>query len=142
MFMPREIPHPLPSDCQGELHPMALRGFQLFNAGEYWRAHEALESAWLEEPGQIRHLYRGILQAGVVFFHIQKLNYAGADKVYRRSLRWLNPFPDVCRGIAVQDLRQGLAEVMAEIYHLGAQRMQEFDQSRLCKLHRADGSQW
>jgi hypothetical protein len=42
----------------------------------------------------------------------------------------------------VQDLRQGLAEVMAEIYRLGAQRMQEFDQSRLCKLHRADGSQW
>lgn len=137
-----ENPAPSPQDCQGDVHPMAVRGFQLFNSGEYWLAHEALEAAWLDEPGQIRHLYRGILQAGVVFYHIQKLNFAGADKVYRRSQRWLKPFPAVCRGIAVQDLRLGLDLVMAEIYRLGPQGMRQFDLSCLTRLHRADGSLW
>jgi hypothetical protein len=71
-------------------YPLAPRGFA-FNPG----GKHAARSCWLEELGQIRHLYRGILQAGVVFHHIQKLNYAGADKVYLRSQRWLQPFPPV-----------------------------------------------
>jgi hypothetical protein len=91
---------------------------------------------------QIRHLYRGILQAGVVFHHIQKLNYAGADKVYLRSQRWLQPFPPVCRGVDVAGLRAGLDQVMAEIYRLGPQGISLFNQASLYRLRRADGSEW
>ena len=136
------IPNPTPQDCQGEVHPMAQRGFQLFNQGEYWKAHEALETAWLQEPGEIRHLYRGILQAGVTFYHIQRLNYAGALKVYRRSQRWLDPFPPACRGIDVAALRQGLDQVMAEIIRLGPLKIGQFDLAKLCLLYRVDGSAW
>ncbi|HRQ33635.1 MAG TPA: DUF309 domain-containing protein, partial [Anaerolineales bacterium] len=57
------------------LHPSAIEGLRLFNNGKYFEAHEALETAWLEERGKIRDLYRGILQVGVAYLHITRGNY-------------------------------------------------------------------
>ena len=50
-----EIPsqEKLEEACQGTLHPMALKGMHLFDAGDYWHAHEALEEAWLAEEAQL-----------------------------------------------------------------------------------------
>lgn len=125
--MSRRIPHPQPVDCQGTLHPMALEGLRLFNARQYWKAHEALEKAWLEEPGEIRFLYQGILQAGVTYLHIQNLNYRGAMKVYARSRRWLAPFPDNCRGINLGQLRQDLETAVSQVQALGPGRIGDFN---------------
>lgn len=129
-----ELPSPSQRDCQGGLHPLAIIGFQHFNAGEYWLAHEALEDAWLAEPGQVRHLYRGILQAGVVYLHVQRANYRGALKVYLRSQRWLTPFPEVCCGIQVGQLRRDLEIVIQEVRRLGPIRLVEFDPGLLKPL--------
>jgi len=127
--MPIILPEPLAIDCRGKIHPKAIEGFKLFNQGEYWLAHEALESAWLEETGQIRHLYRGILQVGVTYYHIECGNYIGALKVYSRSLRWLNPFPDTCRGIDLRQFRSDLERVIQELQKLGQEKISEFDRS-------------
>ena len=140
--MQPESPLPEPSDCQGSLHPMAVRGFQLFNQGEYWKAHEALEEAWLAEPGQIRHLYRGILQVGVTYYHITRQNYAGALKVYHRSQRWLKPFPDICRGIDVGRLRHDLELVMVEVLRLGPAGIGSFDHALLHPVCTQEGHPW
>ena len=75
--------------CNAPLHPQAAEGLRLFNAGEYFEAHEALEDAWNAEPGKVRELYRGILQIAVVYLHITRGNYNGAVKVYGRSQRWM-----------------------------------------------------
>jgi uncharacterized protein len=116
-----------PADCEGPLHPMAIRGFQLFNQGQYWLAHEALEEAWRDELGQVRRLYQGILQAGVVYLHIQRGNWAGAMKVYHRSQRWLSPFPDTCRGIDLARLRADLDRAITEARRLGPEGLDLFD---------------
>ena len=100
------------------IHPKALEGIQLFNAGEYWHAHEALEIAWLAEPGEIRNLYRGILQAGVAYLHIQRGNYRGAIKVALRAEGWLRSFPDICLGIDVARLRTDLQAALVEVRRL------------------------
>jgi len=139
--MSRYQPTPAPADCQGEIHPAAVRGFELFNAGRYWHAHEALETAWLEETGQIRHLYRGILQIGVTYFHIQHANFRGAIKVYGRSQRWIRPFPDTCRGIDVAGLRRDSARVMEAVQDLGPDRLAEID-LRLLKPVRWSKNAW
>jgi predicted metal-dependent hydrolase len=124
-------PHPEAEDCLGGLHPRAIEGFALFNAGEYWKAHEALEEAWLAETGQVRHLYRGILQVAVTYYHLRQKNYAGAAKVYRRSQRWLRPFPPVCRGIDIAGLQDDLSRAMDEAHRLGPERLAEFDPALL-----------
>ncbi|MBE7434874.1 MAG: DUF309 domain-containing protein [Anaerolineales bacterium] len=116
-----------PGDCSGKLHPNAGEGIQLFNEGKYFEAHEELEIAWNEEPGPIRDLYRGILQVAVTYLHITRGNYDGAVKVHARSLKWIQGWSDVCRGINVGKLRSDLAIVMSEVGRLGRDRIGDID---------------
>lgn len=123
------------SDCTGSIHPQAKKGLQLFNTGEYFEAHEALEDAWSAEEGTARNLYRGILQTAVVYLHITRGNYMGAVKVYARSLKWLKDIPDICKGIHVGELRFDAQQVMTEIQKLGEERITEFDRTLLKPVH-------
>jgi len=119
------------SECDGNLHPRARRGISLFNEGKYFEAHEELEAAWKDEKGRIRELYQGILEAGVTYLHIQRGNFAGAVKVYARSMRWLKGWPENCRGVDVGQLRRDLDSAIAEVHKLGDARLSEFDMSLL-----------
>jgi predicted metal-dependent hydrolase len=112
-------------DCDGEMHPRARHGIDLFNQGRYFEAHEELEAAWREEHGRIRELYQGILEAGVTYLHIRRGNYAGAVKVYGRSMRWLRSWPATCRGADVELLRQDLTAAIDEAKRLGPDRLAE-----------------
>jgi predicted metal-dependent hydrolase len=123
---------PTPADCQGSLHPKAIEGMELFNAGHYFEAHEALEAAWRDnKTGPERDLYRAILQVGVVYLHITHQNYPGAIKVYHRSLKWLDLWPETCRGVAVGQLRRDVDAAIACLQALGPARMADFDLSLL-----------
>jgi predicted metal-dependent hydrolase len=118
------------NDCTGEIHPLAVRGLELFNQGEYFEAHEALELAWRDETGPVRDLYRGILQVGVAYYHIQRGNYTGARKMFQRAQRWLSPWPAECRGIQVETLRRDARLVEELVIALGPERLHQVDQSR------------
>ena len=120
-----------PSDCVGTIHPAAIKGMELFNAGEYWLAHEELEQAWKEADGPIAELYRAILQTAVVYLHVTRANYNGAIKVYGRVQKWIRPWPQVCRGIEIGQLRRELDAVIAEVERLGPDRLAGFDRSLL-----------
>jgi predicted metal-dependent hydrolase len=113
--------------CNAPIHPRAADGLRLFNRGDYFEAHEALEDAWNEEGGPVRDLYRGILQIAVVYLHITRRNYEGAVKVYLRSQRWIKNWPDVCRGIQVEELRRNAETVMTDVKRLGRERIGSFD---------------
>jgi predicted metal-dependent hydrolase len=119
------------ADCVGSIHPAAVKGMELFNAGEYWLAHEQLEEAWKEETGAVRELYRAILQTAVVYLHLTRANYNGAIKVYGRVQKWIIPWAEVCRGIEIGQLRQDLDVVIAEVKRLGPDRLAELDPSLL-----------
>ena len=118
-----------PSDCTGAIHPAAIKGMELFNAGEYWLAHEALEEAWKDESGAVRELYRAILQTAVAYLHITRGNYNSAIKMYGKVQKWIQPWPDVCRGIEIGQLRRNLDAVIEEVKRLGPDRLAGFDRS-------------
>jgi len=117
--------------CNAPLHPRAAEGLHLFNAGKYFEAHEALEDAWNAERSKVRDLYRGILQIAVVYLHITRRNYNGAVKVYGRSQKWLNDWPELCRGIEVGKLRRDAEAATNEVIRLGIEKISEFDNSLL-----------
>ncbi len=119
------------NDCKAAIHPRARQGILLFNQGKYFEAHEELEAAWKEETGRIRRLYQGILEAGVTYLHITRCNYAGAVKVYGRSMKWLNDWPDTCRGIEVGQLRKDLEAAILEVHKLGETGLSRFDRALL-----------
>jgi len=127
------------SDCEGALHPRARNGLSLFNQGRYFEAHEELELAWKDERGTVRRLYQGILEAGVMYLHIRRLNYNGALKVYGRSMKWLKDWPEICRGTDVGQLRKDMDAAAAEVRRLGPTRMSEFDSSLFKPIAWKDG---
>ena len=116
-------------NCEGPLHPRAMTGVLLVNKGKYFDAHEELEAAWKEERSKVRELYQGILEAAVTYLHITWGNYPGAVKVHARSMRWLNEWPETCRGVDVGQLRRDLDAAITEVKRLGSGRLSEFDQT-------------
>lgn len=117
--------------CDALLPPHAIEGLRLFNAGEYFECHEELELAWREEKEEIRDLYRGILQAAVTYLHMRRGNYKGALEVYKRCIKYLNRFPEICRGVNVGKLRADLTRAVEIWQELGPTKVHEMDWSLL-----------
>jgi len=113
--------------CVGPLPDKVLEGIQLFNAREFFEQHEALEEAWLAEPGPVRDLYRGILQIGVGFYHLERQNFRGARNLLTYGMDRLAPFEPACRGVDVRSLRAAALRCRAELERLGRERIGEFD---------------
>ena len=128
--------------CDGEIHPKAIEGMYLFNLRKFFEAHEELEIAWNEEKGEVRDLYRGILQVAVTYLHITRGNYDGAIKVYKRSQRWLQGWNDVCRGINIKQFQADARNVMNEVERLGKEKIREFDISLFKKIQWNEKRVW
>ena len=73
------------------MKPLA-HGTALFNRGEYFEAHEALEDAWREGPAEEKQFLQGLVQAAVGMHHFSKGNLVGARGVLARAIRNLEPF--------------------------------------------------
>lgn len=116
--------------CQESLSPAAVHGLALFNAGKYFEAHEELEIAWNEETSIGRELYRAILQVAVAYLQIERGNFNGAQKMFLRMRQWINPLPDICRGVEVGTLRADAGEIQQEMLRLGPERIAEFDRRK------------
>ncbi len=105
--------------CSAPLPPRAREGILLLNEGCYFEAHEALEDAWRQETAPVRDLYRGLLQAAVVYLHASRARCAGAVKVYERCVRHLRPWAPLCQGVDVAQLLANLQALRGEIERLG-----------------------
>jgi uncharacterized protein len=121
--------NPYTEFCCQPLPELALEGLRLFNAGEYFEAHEVLESAWKAEHTPGRELYRAVLQVAVAYLQIERGNYTGAVKMFRRSRRWIDPLPNECQGIDIATLRRDAQAAYTRLTALGPERLSEFDRS-------------
>lgn len=119
----------LSSACSGDLPPRGRDGIAFFNHRKFFEAHEALEEIWRDENSEIRDLYRGILQIAVTYLHIMRGNYEGAVKVYGRSQKWLEKFPDICQGVNIKQLLADAKEVMDALQALGEENIASFDRT-------------
>ncbi len=113
--------------CGQPLSALAIQGFELFNRGEFFEAHEVLEEAWNADQTPGRELYRSVLQVAVAYLQIQRGNYPGAVKMFRRVRQWIDPLPDVCRGVQVERLRQDAERVRQRLLELGPEAIQTFE---------------
>lgn len=123
-----------PEGWDAPLSELARRGVEELNAGEYFEQHESLEQAWMAETRPIREMYQGILQVGVAFLQIQRDNWAGAIKMFRRGLPRLRTLPPICQGIDIADFRASAEQIHWELTKLGPEGLKTFDQSRFPQL--------
>ena len=88
-------------------------GARLFNAGEYWEAHEALEPPWMAAEGLGKRLYAGVILLAAAMHKAHKMgNARGGRRNYAKALAHLALLPDDYGGVAVRRLE---AEVHAAL---------------------------
>ncbi|MCA0351557.1 MAG: DUF309 domain-containing protein [Chloroflexi bacterium] len=74
-----------------------IQGFELFNAGHYWHAHEAWEVQWLQRSGNERDLLQGLIQTAAALVHWSRgnpkgllLNWHKAAPKLQAALAWVD----------------------------------------------------
>ena len=120
--------------CEEPPPPALLAGIAQFNRGEFFEQHETLELLWRAEKRDIRYLYQGILQIGVAFHHLRKLNHHGTVYMLTRGSRYLAPFAPRCQRVDVDALLAAAAAALREVERLGPDRLGEFDWSLAPKV--------
>lgn len=68
------------------------RYFELFNAEEFWEAHEALEELWQADHDPFK---QGLILFAAAYVHVQRNNPSGCRKCLERVLHYLTPFAPV-----------------------------------------------
>ena len=109
------------------LHPQAREGINLFNRGEYYKAHDPLEEAWMETDAPERVLYQGILQIGLAYYQISRGNYRGALKMFIRGQRNLAPLGDTLLGIDIIQLQEDARIVESALRLLGPEKVGQLE---------------
>ena len=121
--------------CDEPPPPALLEAIAQFNRGEFFEQHETLELLWRAERRDIRFLYQGILQIGVAFHHLRKLNHHGTVYMLTRGPRYLAPFAPRCQRVDVRRLLDDAAAALREVERLGPTRLGDFDWQLAVKVH-------
>ena len=108
------------NDCEQKPPLELLVAIGQFNRGEYYECHETLEKIWREEAGEIRDLYKGILQIGVGIYHAKRSNLKGAARLVSSGMELLRPFSPECMGIEVARLLESAGRLRQELNELAA----------------------
>jgi uncharacterized protein len=76
-----------------------LEGIHLFNAGEFFAAHEIWEELWLDCENPDRRFYQGLIHAAVAVYHWNRGNSRGATRLVQSCRRYLAMYPIPYRGL-------------------------------------------
>ena len=72
-----------------EADPRFAEGVELFNKGDYYAAHDAWESLWLERFGEEKDFLQGLILSAVALHHWGRGNLRGARSRWRLALSYL-----------------------------------------------------
>jgi hypothetical protein len=136
-----------------------LAGWELFNRGEYWHAHEAWEAVWKRHPEPWRLFLEGIIQLAAAYhlltvkrrFSGMMGNFAKAEEKLRLFERvppdagmkaGMESEPLVVRanypgsflGVDVRALLRGIEAARRETERLGARNLEEFPTALLPRV--------
>ena len=79
-------------------------GLRLYEAGEFFTAHEAWESVWLRSPEPEKTFLQGLIQVTAAFHHLQRNNPLGARLLLQAALRRLDRYPPCFGEITMTDM--------------------------------------
>lgn len=130
----REILEESRTPCDGKPPAGLLEGIRLFNDGEYYACHEAIEHEWHAETRTIRRLYQGILQIGVGFLHARRGNHTGALLLLTDGIDKTVEFAPVCLGIDTGRLAAESQAALDRLQELGPDRLSEFDYATVPRI--------
>lgn len=81
------------------------RAVALFDEGEFWHCHEALEDSWRGADGLERHFLAGMILLAAALHKARALGSArGGRRNYAKALRHLAVVPDRYAGVDVREV--------------------------------------
>ncbi len=86
------------------------RGLTLFNAREYFDAHEVWEDVWRAAPQVEKKFLQGLIQVAVALHHHSRGNAVGARSLLARAHRNLSDYPDTYSGVNLAAVRVAIAQ--------------------------------
>ena len=121
--------------CDGPPPDGVLDGIRLFNARQFYEAHETLEHEWHAERRPIRRLYQGILQIGVGFHHARGGNQKGAVLLLTDGIEKASGFLPSCQGIDTARLVRESQACLNQIVELRPEGLPHFEWERVPTVH-------
>ena len=93
-------------------------GLRHYDTGEFFAAHEAWESAWLESREPDKTFLQGLIQVTAAFHHLQRGNPLGTRHLLQAALRRLEKYSPGFGGISVvvlcDDIRERIQAINAK----------------------------
>lgn len=77
---------------------------EYFNRQKFMSAQTTLDEVWLDEKGDDKNFYGGLIQLAVALYHLTNENPKGAKKVFANARTMLAPFGENRHGIALAKL--------------------------------------
>jgi hypothetical protein len=99
--------------------PLA-EGLRLYEAGEFFSAHESWEGVWLSSPEPEKTFLQGLIQVTAAFHHWQRNNRLGTILLLQAALRRLDRYPESFGGICVAPLCDEIRERLSTLEEGGA----------------------
>jgi predicted metal-dependent hydrolase len=77
------------------------RGLDLIRRGEYFAAHEELETAWRAAPPEERDFLQGLVHVAVAWYQAGRDNRPGCERQLEKAERRLGRYARAHRGVDV-----------------------------------------
>ncbi len=77
------------------------RGLELIRCGEYFAAHEELETAWRAAPEEERDFLQGLVHVAVAWYQAGRGNRVGCERQLAKAVRRLSRYGPSHRGVDV-----------------------------------------
>ena len=101
---------------QTDLRQHLVRGVELFNAGDFFEAHEAMEEAMEQAGGgEDWEFYLGLLRASVANHKLTQGEIGSAILHLDAAMRFLAPYSDRHQGVKLRELRYALSRQLAQL---------------------------
>lgn len=118
------------SDFDAEL----ARAAELFNAGEYHAAHEALDGLWERAEAAHSDFLKGLIQAAIALHHACGDNPAGARKLYSGHRQYLGRYLPWHLGLDVERFLADMQRALAPIVRAAPGSEPPFDRATAPRL--------
>ncbi len=99
--------------------PLLIKGIDEFNKQQYFQCHETLETLWrsLDGPAHIKErlLTQAIIQFAVGYYHWQRSNFQGAEKLFNKGLAKIDQTAPNPARIDIQSLVDQIVSDMPKV---------------------------
>ena len=99
------------------------RGLELIERGEYFAAHEELETAWRAAEPAERDFLQGLVHVAVAWYQAGRGNRVGCERQLEKAARRLAPYAPAHRGLDVAALLDLLGNARGACPHLPPLRL-------------------